>query len=69
MSNNSWICPCGHYEESDFHCSVCGNQPPWGCDCSTCHDRALENEEPEYDGWEDPIDQFYKDHNEIEYDE
>lgn len=31
-----WLCSCGHFEESDFHCSVCGAEPPWGCDCIIC---------------------------------
>lgn len=33
-----WLCGCGHYEESGLHCSHCGAQPPWGCDCSFCND-------------------------------
>jgi hypothetical protein len=28
-----WLCVCGHFEESEFHCSNCGAEPPWGCDC------------------------------------
>jgi hypothetical protein len=31
-----WMCSCGNYEESGLHCSLCGNQPPWGCPCSGC---------------------------------
>lgn len=38
-----WICVCGHYEESGLHCSNCGHQPPWGCDCSD-HDAPDESE-------------------------
>lgn len=37
-----WLCWCGHWEESDLHCSNCGNEPPWGCACGAC-------EEPEHD--------------------
>lgn len=28
-----WLCHCGHYETGGFHCSNCGAEPPWGCDC------------------------------------
>lgn len=31
-----WLCPCGHYELSPFHCTHCGSEPPWGCDCGAC---------------------------------
>lgn len=51
-----WLCPCGHWEDSDFHCSHCGREPPWGCDCSDCHDRDLERygEEEYFPGpWDD----------------
>lgn len=34
----AWLCWCGNYEESGLHCSCCGNQPPWGCDCALCDD-------------------------------
>jgi hypothetical protein len=37
-----WVCSCGHYQEDNFHCSKCGNEPPWGCDCCYCEDRYLE---------------------------
>lgn len=37
-----WICDCGHWQDNDMHCSVCGAQPPWGCDCSQCQ---MEGEE------------------------
>ena len=41
--SDSWLCACGHYEESPFHCSHCGAEPPWGCDC---------DEHDEDDDWE-----------------
>lgn len=31
-----WMCDCGHYEDSDFHCTHCQAEPPWGCDCDFC---------------------------------
>lgn len=37
-----WLCDCGHWEESGWHCSYCGAEPPWGCDCSDCEERDLE---------------------------
>lgn len=44
--DHAWLCDCGHYEESEFCCSLCGNEPPWGCDCDN-HDW---DEDP---GWEE----------------
>ena len=32
-----WLCICGHWEESYFHCRRCFREPPWGCDCG-CQD-------------------------------
>ena len=32
----SWLCVCGHYIETGLCCSRCGNEPPWGCECSAC---------------------------------
>ncbi|KAA3644534.1 MAG: hypothetical protein DWQ07_14030 [Chloroflexi bacterium] len=54
-----WLCVCGHYEESDFHCSRCGAEPPWGCDCSYCDERYRYPEDfieeyPEVDPYEGP---------------
>lgn len=28
-----WLCVCGHFETAGGHCSHCGAEPPWGCDC------------------------------------
>lgn len=42
LVDHSWLCVCGHYEESDFHCEICGKEPPWGCDCSFCDERNHE---------------------------
>ena len=38
----AWLCDCGHYQEDGWHCSNCGAEPPWGCDCSDCEDRDRE---------------------------
>jgi hypothetical protein len=47
--DHAWMCHCGHFEESSLHCSRCGNEPPWGCDCSSCSEPAGEGlEEWEY---------------------
>lgn len=43
-----WMCSCGHYEESGFHCAECGNEPPWGCDCSFCNDFDEDEEDFDY---------------------
>jgi hypothetical protein len=48
VSEAAWMCGCGHYEESDFHCSRCGGEPPWGCDCG-------QHDEHEPEGWEDAL--------------
>lgn len=34
--NQMWLCDCGYFEESEFHCSRCGSEPPWGCHCEGC---------------------------------
>lgn len=44
----AWMCRCGHYEESDYHCSCCGAQPPGGCACELCQ----YSDYPNYDGTE-----------------
>ena len=31
-----WLCLCGHYEETNLHCSQCNAQPAWGCPCTNC---------------------------------
>jgi hypothetical protein len=31
--SGDWLCDCGHWEESDFCCSLCGREPPWRCPC------------------------------------
>lgn len=40
--DTDWLCGCGHYETGGFHCTHCGAEPPWGCDCG-------EHGEDEYD--------------------
>jgi len=50
MPQYGWLCTCGHYEESRYHCSICGTEPPWGCECPQCTDRALD----EWYGMNDP---------------
>jgi hypothetical protein len=52
----AWLCNCGHYQEDGLHCSNCGAEPPWGCDCSFCDDvrsRMSDDEWAEdYDGYD-----------------
>lgn len=44
-----WLCVCGKFEESEFHCSECGAEPPWGCDCGACvEDEWLDDWEDDY---------------------
>jgi hypothetical protein len=50
----AWICTCGNYEESAFHCSLCGAEPPWGCDCGACSD-PCDWEEGDYEEWDDDL--------------
>jgi hypothetical protein len=62
-----WMCDCGHYEDSDFHCRRCQAEPPWGCDCDFCNSPPeeeyfedepswLDSNSPEFDfGWEGRI--------------
>ena len=45
-----WICTCGHYEEGGCHCSGCGGEAPWGCDCGLQEDLH---------GPDDPYNDFY----------
>ena len=56
MTQPGWLCTCGHWQEDDFHCALCGEHPP-GCDCDTCN-------EPYGD---DEI--FYDDDEEEDYDD
>jgi hypothetical protein len=49
QTENAWLCWCGNYEQSGFHCSSCGTEPPWGCPCSGCQDG---DEEADYDEWD-----------------
>lgn len=53
--DHSWLCHCGHFEESGLHCSHCSAEPPWGCDCSFCDERHHEDDLDELewlDAWE-----------------
>jgi len=43
--DDAWLCICGHYEETPMHCSACGREPPWGCDCSLCHEKYEDEED------------------------
>lgn len=52
-----WICNCGHWVVEDLHCTVCGNPPPWGCDCSFCNDFKTDID----DYWEDAEDSWQND--------
>lgn len=49
-----WICVCGHYEETPYHCSYCGAEPPWGCDCSQCQDLVDEEYADDFSGEDMP---------------
>ena len=50
-----WLCRCGHWQDDGLHCSCCGNEPPWGCDCGFCNERGHEDDEEDYypGPWED----------------
>lgn len=55
--DQSWMCNCGHWQTDGFHCFKCGAEPPWGCDCSLCQDKAWDEEDvSDYDFWVDPQD-------------
>ena len=53
--STDWLCDCGHYETSGFHCSQCGAEPLWGCDCG------------EHDGYDADLD-FGLHHSEYDID-
>jgi hypothetical protein len=36
--SQGWLCWCGHWQDDGLHCELCGNEPPWGCDCGWCSD-------------------------------
>jgi len=40
-----WLCLCGNWQEDEFHCSVCGSEPPWGCDCSDHDDDYIDSDD------------------------
>lgn len=43
---SAWLCPsCGVYTEGECHCSNCGGQAPWGCDCGLRDDIELRDED------------------------
>lgn len=42
---NAWLCSCGAYIEGKCHCSHCGAQAPWGCDCGLWDDIKLRDED------------------------
>lgn len=43
--NLHWLCDCGNFIENGLHCPACGREPPWGCDCTACDDRASEDDD------------------------
>lgn len=50
--SHTWLCDCGHFEESQFDCGRCGREPPWGClddGCSRHHDPDPDDWEGDYD--------------------
>lgn len=46
--STDWLCVCGHYETGGGHCSCCGAEPPWGCDCGMHDEDDLADLEPYY---------------------
>ena len=44
MTQPGWLCTCGHWQNDDFHCELCGNGPPWGCDCGSCGNAACKED-------------------------
>lgn len=42
---DAWLCSCGTYIEKACHCSNCGGQAPWGCDCGLRDDIELRDED------------------------
>ncbi len=34
----AWLCTVGHWHEDGLHCPTTGQEPPYGCPCSTCQD-------------------------------
>ena len=53
-----WLCWCGNFQEDGLHCDLCGNEPPWGCDCSYC-DNVCREEEGDMSDYYDPYEQDY----------
>lgn len=53
-----WLCICGHWQDDDFHCSVCGGEPPWGCPCDMCQSAGWDDEfdgyDPNWGGYGEP---------------
>jgi len=46
-----WVCRCGDFHQGNCHCSRCGQEAPWGCDCGFADDRYdTRHPEEEYDG-------------------
>lgn len=43
-----WTCACGSEIDDGLHCDECGAEPPWGCPCGWCQDRA---EREEFESW------------------
>lgn len=48
-----WLCNCGHWEDEPLHCSCCGAEPPWGCDCSFCDEARHAGDDEYLTLWED----------------
>lgn len=43
--NAAWLCACGNFQEDGYCCDVCGNEPPWGCDCSRHDDDFIDEDD------------------------
>ena len=65
MTQPGWLCTCGHWQDDDFHCELCGEQPSWGCDCGDCADYRHGEDIVPYD--DDEI--FYDDEEDYDDDE
>jgi hypothetical protein len=49
MKEPGWLCTCGNWQDDDFHCEVCGEDPPWGCDCDACNVSRYDDDDDPFD--------------------
>lgn len=64
-AGEGWLCDCGNFQEDGWHCTNCGAQPPWGCDCSQCDqgegedlDFGFDEEDFDDGGFDDYLDRL-----------